>query len=748
MDRYPYTNFHELNLVYFLKHFKEIFQQWDSLYQEMQSWKTATEEELETWKNGVVADIEAWEATILGEVGDWEDALMASLEAWKTAFESLFDSTFSDLEEIKTDAEAARDAAIAAQEAAEDAQAAAEAAAASLVMDKTLTIAGVAAESETVGVQLRSVNTFNIVASHSANDKSGAPAPTGDGNGVTFTWSENGRILTVTKEEGVTQRTSFLPIKGGTSTMPYNMKAGETYRFKIHHQRGNATAIGAQCFDENRTSLLHVYTTSTNPVRDITIPDGTVGILIQLRVYYTLTIDPDGDIVDGFEVYNVTNLSNTDLTTEINDLKIKVPDKQKIKIMQYNAGMFNMGGKVPYGLPDSIYSEMIDNYREFLLNSDADIIGIEEYPAYIDRSHTETPAGELFDAIYANKHIYSAGERALFTRYPIISSSDDNPTISYTYDGSTVTTSIYYTLNVLNIAEKEVPVIVTALRTSADGVTAAGRIACLNYLLNLPVMVSAESAFLILDMNNNGDGVNTGLQEAAIIKNALENMAPSGVSWSWKMAMGDYMPFRDTYNDVYRLPAGDSFETWSEFSVRGRHVSTVNAIDNVIFKSNDDLKKFEIMNDHVDITDWIPLTLKNDATVHSIYHVPSVKVSGNIASLRGWIMNVTQNQICATLPYTLWPETHAEGTTIYTFNTTAQHVPQDSGDSYYYTADVTMAVDETGNLQLTNVTPRSGRTYNAATDRIALFIEAPFIVENLDRKLFSDHYPVIATFEV
>ena len=144
MDRYPYTNFHELNLTYFLKHFTEIFQQWDSLYQEMQTWKDATEEELETWKNGVIADIRAWETTLLGEVGDWEDALMASLEAWKTAFETLFDSTFSHLEDIKTDAEAARDAAIAAQEAA-------EAAAATLQLDPTLSNASKAAQAKAVG---------------------------------------------------------------------------------------------------------------------------------------------------------------------------------------------------------------------------------------------------------------------------------------------------------------------------------------------------------------------------------------------------------------------------------------------------------------------------------------------------------------------------------------------------------------------------------------------------------------------
>ena len=150
-EKYPYTNFHDLNLGYFLTHFREIFSQWASLYEEMQSWKTATEQELEDWKTTVLDDINAWETALTGTLDQWEADVMAGLETWKTAFQTLFDDTFSDLEEIKTDAEAARDAALAAQTAAEAAATAAAQSAATFTTDTTLTIAGRAADAKATG---------------------------------------------------------------------------------------------------------------------------------------------------------------------------------------------------------------------------------------------------------------------------------------------------------------------------------------------------------------------------------------------------------------------------------------------------------------------------------------------------------------------------------------------------------------------------------------------------------------------
>ena len=107
-DEIPYTNFHELNLDWFINKFKEIFEEWATLNSTMIAWKNQTETDINTWEDAIEANID-----------NWEDATISDLNDWKDAFQDLFDETFNNLSDIKTDAEAARDAA---QGYAEDAQ--------------------------------------------------------------------------------------------------------------------------------------------------------------------------------------------------------------------------------------------------------------------------------------------------------------------------------------------------------------------------------------------------------------------------------------------------------------------------------------------------------------------------------------------------------------------------------------------------------------------------------------------------
>lgn len=86
-DEMPYTNFHELNLDWFINKFKEIFKEWASLNETMLAWKNETDNDLSNWKTETLED----------------------LDEWKDDFETLFNTTFDNLLDIKTDAEAARD---------------------------------------------------------------------------------------------------------------------------------------------------------------------------------------------------------------------------------------------------------------------------------------------------------------------------------------------------------------------------------------------------------------------------------------------------------------------------------------------------------------------------------------------------------------------------------------------------------------------------------------------------------------
>lgn len=142
-DKYPYTNFHELNLGYFIVHFKEIFSQWADLYDQMLSWKDATEEELAAWKASVESDLDQREAALRAEldawktqtgqdIAGWEDATLATLTAWQTATQAVFEAIRVEAAGSATAAAASATTAAAAKTAAETAQAAAEAAASSI----------------------------------------------------------------------------------------------------------------------------------------------------------------------------------------------------------------------------------------------------------------------------------------------------------------------------------------------------------------------------------------------------------------------------------------------------------------------------------------------------------------------------------------------------------------------------------------------------------------------------------------
>ena len=96
-NRFPYTNFHELNLDWFNQEFEKIFAQWDELYSTMNEWKDNTDRDLNEWKQNTLSDIESWENDVLDglnqwktatgeDISDWESEVIADLNTWKQDF--------------------------------------------------------------------------------------------------------------------------------------------------------------------------------------------------------------------------------------------------------------------------------------------------------------------------------------------------------------------------------------------------------------------------------------------------------------------------------------------------------------------------------------------------------------------------------------------------------------------------------------------------------------------------------------
>ena len=156
-DKYPWLNFQELNLAYFIKHFREIFQQWDQLYHDLLDWKDATDADLAEWKTAVEFGISSWETGLTAalevwksetesglatwktqtesDIAAWETATLVALDAWKTATTAVFEQIRTEAAASATAAAGSASAAETAKTAAQTAQAAAEAAAAGIASE-------------------------------------------------------------------------------------------------------------------------------------------------------------------------------------------------------------------------------------------------------------------------------------------------------------------------------------------------------------------------------------------------------------------------------------------------------------------------------------------------------------------------------------------------------------------------------------------------------------------------------------
>ena len=270
-DNYPYTNFHELNLDYFIKEFKRIFDEWDELYETMTGWKDATDAELAAWKTSTLADMSAWETALLAsldawktatgaDITDWETGVLSDLDDWKDTFTAYVGT-------ITTDAEAARDAAAASATAASGSATAAAGSATAAAGSATAAAnsAAAAAESVTDAEQviaeasdaLDSITYLNKVADYTTDE---IPQ---------FTDLEDKYYINTNKATGTT--INLTPAVGTSPEcvcVVENVKEGDA--FTIYGSGGNAGRLWA--FLDSSNKLINKS--------DANVITGTVGLTI------------------------------------------------------------------------------------------------------------------------------------------------------------------------------------------------------------------------------------------------------------------------------------------------------------------------------------------------------------------------------------------------------------------------------------------------------------------------------------
>lgn len=226
-DKFPYTNFHELNLDYFINKFNEIFTEWEQLNTTMLEWKAATdasnalwktsvENGLAAWKTATEADLNAretalraelaaWKTATETDIGTWEADTLAALNAWKATAEATFEAIRVQAAASATAAQTAQTAAETAQTAAETAQTAAETAAARVsasaaqIATNTDDISDLKTQLDDISTIVESVNLLNLkdenfIEGYYINNSSGALLENGSYNTTGFIKVEPGGV--------------------------------------------------------------------------------------------------------------------------------------------------------------------------------------------------------------------------------------------------------------------------------------------------------------------------------------------------------------------------------------------------------------------------------------------------------------------------------------------------------------------------------------------------------------------------
>lgn len=81
-EHFPYTNFHSLNIQWAIEKIKELLQQGETLYGQLQQWKTETNAELAAWKTQTLADLDAWKTSTGNALSALVDGKIDEFDTW------------------------------------------------------------------------------------------------------------------------------------------------------------------------------------------------------------------------------------------------------------------------------------------------------------------------------------------------------------------------------------------------------------------------------------------------------------------------------------------------------------------------------------------------------------------------------------------------------------------------------------------------------------------------------------------
>ena len=194
------------------------------------------------------------------------------------------------------------------------------------------------------------------------------------------------------------------------------LKAG---RYKILNENNSNYSYTYGFFNPDHTRIDAKTDWQTANSREVDVPEGGA-IRIAIRKNNNAKIYPyeyGNSKIYVVEVGSLFRLS--EFTTKTTKLIQDINEYTKIKVMSYNIGHFGYG--VENGIALNIYDEKIANYKKFFASQDCDIVGIQEYYTYTDRTGTINTKSTLFDPLYKYS-IINGNWTSIFSRHNILTS--------------------------------------------------------------------------------------------------------------------------------------------------------------------------------------------------------------------------------------------------------------------------------------------------------------------------------------
>ncbi len=379
-------------------------------------------------------------------------------------------------------------------------------------------------------------------------------------SGITYSIS-NGLISI----SGTATDNLSIVLEGSVSTIPAWVDNGRYYaqiikavpdnvKYQLMHYKAGSSS----------NAFVSCVSTQYFTVSDISTYDGVIS---RVRILKGETIN------NTIRVNILSAIPNCDIENHINSVKVR--------LMQYNAGKFNMGKTIDpetrdtYYLTSDNFESILNRYKGLLGDIQPDVIGIEEFEDSVLVKGVSGASDEivsmdevLFDRLYPHDTTTTEliSKRSIKSKYPLNSSTKTRVYATYTWEETDYTISFWVVYSHISMGDKTFAVVVNAFPLSESGWTDERTLIVKEaaYQAVVDLLADDEYAFILCDANASEEN-------QTIIMNDV--LIPAG----YNSAMGSYFPWH---------------VTWESYTT-----GTQRCLDNIFYKGNIQLVNFKALWD-------------------------------------------------------------------------------------------------------------------------------------------------------